>query len=84
MKTHEQRVTYLLESIEALGEKDNNKRKILLTLLYWKVFDGINIPDELMRNILSQGTNPETITRVLRKVQEQQRIINSQHKGGRV
>jgi hypothetical protein len=76
MKSHEARIAYLLESIDALGEINSPRRKILLTLLYWKVFDGIEIPDSVMRTILNQGTNPETIYRSLRKVQEKEREKN--------
>jgi hypothetical protein len=85
MKSHEARIAYLLESVEALGDMDSPRRKVLLTLLYWKVFDGIEIPNDVTRKILSQGTNPETIYRRLRKVQERQRTVKVEiNKGGHI
>jgi hypothetical protein len=36
-------------------------------LLYWQVFDGIDIPRELINEILENGTEPESIGRLKRK-----------------
>ena len=73
MKSHVKRLQYLLETMDVLDDVEYPKRKLLLTLLYWKVFDGIDIPDSVMQSILQQGTNPETIFRALRKAQAKKR-----------
>jgi hypothetical protein len=70
MKSHYDKIKYLTESIGELQSRDNSRRKVLLTLLYWKVFDGIEIPEEILKQIMSRGTNPETIFRALRHVNE--------------
>lgn len=61
-------VRYLYESIHEIRNQTSRKRKVLLTLLYWKVFDEIDIPANVMQEILSKATNPETIFRSLRHV----------------
>lgn len=76
MKSHVKRLQYLLETMDVLEDIDYPRRKMLLTLLYWKVFDGIDIPDSVMQSILQKGTNPETIFRALRKAQEKKRNHN--------
>jgi len=37
-----------------------------MILLYWKIFDGINLSDELIKEIMTKGTNPETLGRLAR------------------
>ena len=61
------RVRYLSENIEEIP-KDPNRGRLLLTLLYWKVFDGIDIPESLMKEIMIKGTSPETLGRMFRHV----------------
>jgi hypothetical protein len=39
----------------------------VLLLLYWQLFDGIEIPREIAKKIITQGTRPESITRSKRK-----------------
>lgn len=68
LTTRRGQVRYLLDSVEGLNDLDDPRRKLLLTLMYWKVFDNINIPAEVLQEILSKGTNPETITREARRV----------------
>jgi hypothetical protein len=70
MKSHYDKIKYLTESIGDLQKRNSSRRKVLLTLLYWKVFDGIEIPEEVLKQIMSRGTNPETIFRSLRHVNE--------------
>lgn len=59
--TSQAQVEYLMDSVD--GVRAN---KVLLTLLYWKVFDGIDIPAELTQEILKKATNPESIFRYTR------------------
>jgi len=40
----------------------------LLTLIYWQLVDGIQIPASVMQEILEKGTSPITITRYLYKL----------------
>lgn len=47
-----------------LAEKGDNYK--LLVLAYWSVCDGIDIPKEIINNIVQNGTDPETITRLHR------------------
>lgn len=68
MKSHNEQIRYLAESVPDLRNANNRRRKVLLTLLYWKVFDGIELPPDIMKQILERGTNPETICRALRHV----------------
>jgi len=62
LKTTEQRVAYLVQKVPAT--RTNYK---LLLLLYWQVFDGIDIPKEVVNTILEKGTEPESIGRLKRK-----------------
>lgn len=41
-----------------------------LLLCYWQVFDGIDIPDNIVQEILEKATPPETITRARRRARE--------------
>lgn len=50
----------------------NNYLHLLIT--YWQVFDGIDIPDEVIAEIVHKATQPETITRNRRKVMEQAKL----------
>ena len=62
LKTTEQRVAYLVQKVPAT--RTNYK---LLLLLYWQVFDGVDIPKEIVNQILENGTEPESIGRLKRK-----------------
>lgn len=44
-----------------------------LILSYWQVFDGIEIPEETVKQIVAKATQPETISRSRRKALEQLR-----------
>lgn len=55
-------MAYLIQQVPAT--QSNYK---LLLLLYWQVFDGIEIPPEVVNNILGNGTEPESIGRLKRK-----------------
>lgn len=41
----------------------------LLLLYYWRIADGIDIPPEVWRQIMTQATTPETISRIRRLIQ---------------
>lgn len=47
---------------------------LYLLISYWQVFDGIEIPEELVKQIIERGTQPETVSRARRKVLEQARF----------
>ena len=70
LKTAYQRVAWLLEKVPAT--QANYK---LLMLLYWQVFNGIDIPKHTIQEIIEKGTEPETINRAKRKVLETNNII---------
>lgn len=65
LKTTLERVAFLLETI-----KITRINYSALIVLYWKVFDNIDIPDEIINKIISSGTKPETISRAKRKIHE--------------
>ena len=62
LNTTEQKVAYLIQKVPV-----TSKNYKLLLLLYWQVFDKINIPSEIMNDILEKGTEPESIGRLKRK-----------------
>lgn len=47
---------------------------LYLILSYWQVFDGIELPDEVVKDIIGKATQPETINRARRKAMEQLRM----------
>jgi hypothetical protein len=49
----------------------------LLLLAYWQIFDGIEIPQELMQQIIAKGSHPETVMRRRREILEAISISNS-------
>jgi predicted glycosyl hydrolase (DUF1957 family) len=65
----EQRVAYLMNMVP-----QSRSDYLLLILLYWQVFDGIDIPEEVVKRIQEHATQPETITRSRRKVSEQLKL----------
>ena len=72
LKTSHQKVAWILERVPAT--KKNYK---LLLLLYWQIFDGIDISKETLRQIIENGTEPETVTRSKRRVLEITSNINA-------
>lgn len=40
----------------------------LLLMLYWKVFDGADIPDSAIASVVMKGTRPDNIMRICRRV----------------
>ena len=65
LNTSYQRVAWIVDHVPAA--RTNYK---LLMLIYWQIFDEINIPDKIMNQIIEEGTEPETISRAKRKVIE--------------
>lgn len=72
LTTAYQKVAWILDRVPAA--KHNYK---LLILLYWQVFDDIKIPEEVIKEIAENGTEPETISRAKRKVMEVNLNINN-------
>lgn len=60
--TIKDRVLFLIDRVPAV--KTNYK---MLLILYWQVFDGIEMPKETARAILDRGAQPESIDRMKRK-----------------
>lgn len=65
-KTHEQKIAYIMSIVP---QARNNY--VLLILMYWQIFDDIEISEETIKQIVERATQPETITRSRRKVTEQ-------------
>lgn len=65
LKTSYEKVAWILEKVPAA--QHNYK---LLMLIYWQVFDEIDIPEKVINNIAAKGTKPETINRYKRMVIE--------------
>lgn len=61
--TQYERVRYLLENVPATRNNDQ-----LLVVMYWKVFDNIEISADIIKDIMEQGALPESITRYKRDV----------------
>lgn len=64
--TKKEKVEKLNETFESIQNINPDKQKIVFLLLYWKIFDGIDIPAGLIRDISNRGTNPESIFRLWR------------------
>jgi hypothetical protein len=67
LNTKKARVRYLAESVTDIP-RDPDRGRMLLILLYWKVFEGIDIPETLMKQLMLKGSNPETLGRLARFV----------------
>jgi hypothetical protein len=65
----DQKVAYIMNVVPQA-----RKDYLLLILLYWQIFDGIELPEEIVSQIVQRATTPETITRSRRKVTEQLKI----------
>lgn len=58
-----ERVAYLFDEIPET--RDNHQ---LLVLSYWRVFDGIDIPEWLVTQLVDGATRAESIARIGRKI----------------
>lgn len=58
-----QRIAFILDKVPAARTD-----KKLLMVTYWKLFNEIEIPDEVAQNIITKADEPETIMRLARQV----------------
>jgi hypothetical protein len=65
----DQKVAYIMNVVPQARQD-----YLLLILLYWQIFDGVEIPEEVISQIVNRATKPETITRSRRKVSEQLKL----------
>ncbi|MEW6770100.1 MAG: hypothetical protein AB1330_01725 [Bacillota bacterium] len=63
MSTILERVAHLVRMVPATAENPT-----LLCLLYWRVYDDVDIPGDVMCAILERGTNPESLLRYKRRL----------------
>lgn len=58
------------EWVEWITERvpEASKDPKLLTLIYWQLVDGIELPSSVMQKILEKGTSPVSIIRCLYKL----------------
>ncbi len=60
-----------LAYLDKLIKDDYNEsvdRSLVIILLYWKIFDGIDISDELMKKIIENGASPNSLVRAIRRI----------------
>lgn len=60
-----ERVAFIMDNIP-----QTRYNYLHLLLSYWQLFDGIDIPDHVIKQIVEHGTQPETIARSRRKARE--------------
>lgn len=60
-----ERVAFIMDNIP-----QTRYNYLHLLLSYWQLFDGIDIPDYVIKQIVEHGTQPETIARSRRKARE--------------
>lgn len=70
--TREQ-IEYIISRVPAAASNT-----VLLVLTYWKIFDGIDIPPTVAKEILAKATPASTITRTKRKLLQTFREANNQ------
>jgi len=56
-------VEWITQRVPEAGENPK-----LLTLIYWQLVDGIQLPASVMQEILEKGTSPVSIIRYLYKL----------------
>lgn len=57
-----ERVAFIMDQIP-----ETRYNYLYLVVSYWQLFDGIEIPEETVQQIIKQGTQPETIARSRRR-----------------
>lgn len=67
-KRADQKTAYLMDAAP-----QTRADHLLLILMYWQIFDNIDLPDTVVKEIIEKATAPETITRSRRKVTEKLR-----------
>jgi hypothetical protein len=65
LDTSRERVAFIMDNIPQA-----RYNYLLLLLSYWQLFDGIDIPEDVVKQIVDNGTQPETIARSRRKARE--------------
>ena len=60
-----EKVAFLMDNIPQA-----RSNYLYLMLSYWQVFDEIDIPDDVINQIVEKATQPETVTRARRKAKE--------------
>ena len=70
LKNAETMVRYIMAHFPETRSNDK-----LLMLRYWELADGIRIPRTFWRDFMKKATTPETITRVRRRIQQQQEYL---------
>ena len=68
LDTSREKVAFILDNIP-----QTRHNYLLLLLSYWQLFDGIDIPESLVKQIAGQATQPETVARSRRKAVEMAR-----------
>ena len=69
IKGKSNRIRYLLATYpETMDYK-------FLLLYYWMIFDGIDIPKDVMKNIIEKGAEPNSISRLRRRIMEEERLL---------
>jgi len=65
LDTAREKVAYLMDNIPQA-----RFNYLHLLLVYWQVFDEIDLPDHVVQQIVEKATQPETIGRARRKAME--------------
>lgn len=60
-----ERVAFIMDQIP-----ETRYNYLYLVVSYWQLFDGIDIPEKTIQQIIKQGTQPETIARSRRRALE--------------
>lgn len=61
LSTKRGQVRYLIETVPGILNHPT-----LPLLLYWRIFDGCDIPKHVFESILAKGTPPDSLTRLVR------------------
>lgn len=65
LDTSRERVAFIMDNIPQARHN-----YLLLLLSYWQLFDGIDLPEDLVKQLVDKATQPETIARSRRKAFE--------------
>jgi hypothetical protein len=65
LDTSRERVAFIMDNIP-----QSRQNYLHLLLSYWQLFDGIDIPEDVVKQIVERGTQPETVARSRRKARE--------------
>lgn len=80
LNTKRKQVRYLIETVPGLLD-----HPILPLLLYWKIFDGCDIPKATFDSVIAKGTPPDSLTRLVRfalaDIRRDQQQLDSKRQG---